>query len=153
MLSAATSARFQFADEIDGDGWTPGAKSRATSCGCIWTRGETFWNRKQVRGSTPLIEETSRIWKLWNSERPALLRTVPPMCEMQYLRMGRTGCALTASSGDLTEDGRIASVWYVGTCGCIIDESHKPWMDARGEWRPTAIPRQRDMPDSISGPA
>ena len=42
---------------------------------------------------------------------------------------------------DLDEDGRLLGVWYVGTCGCIIDESRKAWMDARGEWRPTAKPQ------------
>lgn len=40
------------------------------------------------------------------------------------------------------EDGRVESVWYVGTCGCVIEETHKVWMDARGEWRATATPKQ-----------
>ena len=59
------SARFLFADEIDGDGWTPGAKTQGDKLKLFWTRGETYWNRKQVRGSTPLLEETSRVHRLF----------------------------------------------------------------------------------------
>jgi phage terminase large subunit GpA-like protein len=136
------SARFQFADEIDGDGWTPGAKSQGDKLKLYWTRGETFWNRKQVRGSTPLIEETSRIWKLWNQSDQRRYFVPCPQCdEMQYLEWGGPDVP-HGIKWRLTEDRRIESVWYVGKCGCIIDESHKPWMDARGEWRATAAPRQ-----------
>ncbi|WP_366656611.1 terminase gpA endonuclease subunit [Fodinicurvata sp. EGI_FJ10296] len=135
------SARFQFADEVDGDGWTPGAKTQGEKLKLFWTRGETFWNRKQVRGSTPLIEETSRIWKLWHQSDQRRYFVPCPQCgEMQYLDWGGPD-QVHGLKWQLTEDGKLDDVWYVGTCGCIIEERHKVWMDGQGEWRPTATPR------------
>ncbi len=135
------SARFQFADEIDGDGWTPGANTQGDKLTLFWTRGETFWNRKQVRGSTPLIEETSRIWKLWQQSDQRRYFVPCPQCgEMQYLEWGGPD-QVHGLKWRLTDDGTLDDVWYVGKCGCVIDERHKVWMDANGEWRPTAKPR------------
>ncbi|GJE45934.1 terminase gpA endonuclease subunit [Methylobacterium soli] len=142
------SARFQFADEVDGEGWTPGAKTQGDKLKLFWTRGETFWNRKQVRGSTPLLEETSRIWKLWLQSDQRRYFVPCPQCSeaaghldgWQYLDWGSKESP-HGLKYDLNEDGSLKSVWYQGLCGCIIQESHKSWMDARGEWRPTARPR------------
>ncbi|MFY9293346.1 MAG: terminase gpA endonuclease subunit [Methylorubrum rhodinum] len=141
------SARFLFADEIDGDGWTPGAKTQGDKLKLFWTRGETFADRKQVRGSTPLIEETSRIWKLWLASNQRRYFVPCPHCSeaageldgWQYLDWGGKD-TLHGIKWKLDDAGRLADVWYQGTCGCIIDESHKAWMDARGEWRATAEP-------------
>ena len=142
------SARFLFADEIDGDGWTPGAKTQGDKLKLFWTRGETFYNRKQVRGSTPLLEETSRAWRLWLQSDQRRFFVPCPQCSdaaghldgWQYLDWGGKDQP-HGLKWDLDEDGRLLGVWYVGTCGCIIDESRKAWMDARGEWRPTAKPQ------------
>ncbi len=142
------SARFLFGDEIDGDGWTPGAKTQGDKLKLFWTRGETFWNRKQVRGSTPLLEETSRVWRLWLQSDQRRYFVPCPQCSAatgeldgwQYLQWGGKDTPF-GIKWELDEDGALAKVWYVGTCGCIIDESHKAWMDARGEWRATAKPK------------
>lgn len=136
------SARFLAADEIDGDGWTPGAKSQGDKLKLFWTRGETFWNRKQVRGSTPLLEDTSRVWKLWlQSDQRRYFVPCPHCGEEQFLEWGDRDSPFGIKF-DRDEGGRLTAVWYVGRCGCIIEESHKAWMDARGEWRPTAAPKQ-----------
>lgn len=142
------SARFMFADEIDGDGWTPGAKTQGDKLKLFWTRGETFYNRKQVRGSTPLLEETSRVWKLWLASDQRRYFVPCPQCSeaageldgWQYLDWGGKDTP-HGLKWDLNEDGSLRSVWYQGTCGCIIDEGRKAWMDARGEWRATATPK------------
>lgn len=142
------SARFMFADEIDGDGWTPGAKTQGDKLKLFWTRGETFYNRKQVRGSTPLLEETSRVWKLWLASDQQRYFVPCPQCSeaageldgWQYLDWGGKDTP-HGLKWDLNEDGTLKSVWYQGTCGCIIDEGRKAWMDARGEWRATATPK------------
>jgi phage terminase large subunit GpA-like protein len=137
------SARFQFADEIDGDGWTPGAKSQGDKLMLLWTRGEQFWNRKQVRGSTPLLEETSRIWKLWGQSDQRRYFVPCPQCnEMQYLEWGGPDVP-HGLKWDRSPSGGVAAVWYVGKCGCVIEEQHKAWMDARGEWRPTQEPQKK----------
>ena len=142
------SARFMFADEIDGDGWTPGAKTQGDKLKLFWTRGETFYNRKQVRGSTPLIEETSRVWKLWLASDQRRYFVPCPHCSeatgeldgWQYLDWGGKD-TLHGLKWDLHDDGSLKDVWYQGTGGCIIHETHKVWMDAHGEWRATATPR------------
>ncbi|MCJ2070506.1 phage terminase large subunit family protein [Methylobacterium sp. J-030] len=59
------SAQLMAADEIDADGWTPDYKSQGDKLYLFWTRGEKFWNRKLLVGSTPVLEETSRIAALW----------------------------------------------------------------------------------------
>ncbi len=142
------SARFLFADEIDGDGWTPGAKTQGDKLKLFWTRGETFYNRKQVRGSTPLLEETSRVWKLWLVSDQRRYFVPCPQCSeaageldgWQYLDWGGKDTP-HGLKWDLNEDRSLKSVWYQGTCGCIIDEGSKAWMDAHGEWRATATPK------------
>ena len=136
------SARFLAADEIDGDGWTPGAKSQGDKLKLFWTRGENFFDRKQVRGSTPLLEETSRVWKLWmQSDQRRYFVPCPTCGVMQHLEWGGKDVP-SGLKWEIDGDNRVVSTWYVGSCGCVIDESAKAWMDARGEWRPTATPKQ-----------
>jgi phage terminase large subunit GpA-like protein len=135
------SARFMFADEVDAEGWTPGPKSQGDKLELMWTRGETFWNRKQVRGSTPLLDETSRIARLWEESDQRRYFVPCPHCgEMQYLQWGGPDVQFGIKWA-LKEDRTLDSVWYVGVCGCVIGEDHKAWMDARGEWRATAVPK------------
>jgi phage terminase large subunit GpA-like protein len=130
------SARFMAADEIDGDGWTPDYKSQGDKLSLFWTRGEKFWNRKLIAGSTPLLEETSRIAARWaKSDQRRYFVPCPQCGEMQYLEWG--GKDVPHGIKWDSEDGKITNIWYVGKCGCIIDEAKKPWMDANGEWRPT----------------
>lgn len=137
------SARFQFADEIDGDGWVPGAKSQGDKLKLLWTRGETFWNRKQVRGSTPLLKDTSRAWREWlKSDQRRYFVPCPHCQEMQYLEWGGPDVA-HGIKWDKDEDGNPVNVAYwCKHCGCSIDEGHKVWMDANGEWRATAKPSE-----------
>ena len=133
------SACFMAADEIDGDGWTPDYKSQGDKLKLFWTRGEKFWNRKLVIGSTPLLEETSRIAKSWAASDQRRYFVPCPQCgAMQYMDWGGKDQNTPGIKWDVSEEsGKLLSVWYQGTCGCIIDEGMKPWMDARGEWRPT----------------
>lgn len=143
------SARFLFGDEIDGEGWTPGAKTQGDKLKLFWTRGETFWNRKQIRGSTPLMLETSRVWKLWLQSDQRRYFVPCPQCSdaagrldgWQYLDWGGPDQP-HGLKWSTDAEGNLGKVWYVGTCGCVIDETHKAWMDANGEWRSTAKPRQ-----------
>lgn len=135
------SARFQIGDELDADGWTPGAGSQGDKLKLFWTRGETFYNRKQIVGSTPLLESTSRIWQRWLASDQRRYFVPCPQCKtLQYLDWGGKGTT-HGIKYDLGPDGSLKSVWYQGTCGCIIDEGRKAWMDSRGVWRPTATPK------------
>lgn len=138
------AARFQGADEIDGEGWAPsGTKSQGDKLKLMWTRGETYWNRKQIRGSTPLIEETSRIDREYlRSDQRRYFVACPTCGEMQFLEWGGPEVA-HGLKWELDDQAGVKSVWYV--CrhnGCLIDEGHKVEMDAAGEWRPTAKPKR-----------
>jgi len=143
------SARFQFADEIDGEGWTPGAKTQGDKLMLLWTRGETFWNRKQVRGSTPLLEGTSRVWAEWlKSDQRHYFVPCPHCTEAaggtlsgwQYLEWGGPDVPY-GIKWRLDSDGQPVDVLYFCRhCGRGIDEGHKAWMDRHGAWRPTARP-------------
>ena len=138
------SAKFLFADEIDGDGWTPKFNSQGDKLTLFLTRGEKFWDRRLVQGSTPLLEGTSRIAKLWAKSDQRRFFVPCPQCSeaagrldgWQYLDWGGRD-AHHGIKWEVDEAGKLKSVWYVGTCGCVIDESYKAWMDARGEWRAT----------------
>jgi Bacteriophage tail assembly protein len=136
------SARWLFADELDAEGWSPKAKTQGDKLKLFWTRGETFWNRKQTRGGTPLLEETSRTYKLWlQSDQRRYFVPCPQCREMQVLEWGGPDVP-HGIKWSLDAAGNLDKVWYVGTCGCLIDEGRKAWMDAHGEWRPTAKPSQ-----------
>jgi phage terminase large subunit GpA-like protein len=134
------SARFQAADEIDAEGWTPGGtKSQGDKLKLLWTRGETYWNRKQIRGSSPLIEETSRITREFGrSDQRRYFVPCPHCDEMQFLEWGGPEVA-HGIKWELDDQGGVKAVWYVCRhCGEPIDEGHKVEMDAAGVWRPTA---------------
>ena len=138
------SAKFLFADEIDADGWTPDYKSQGDKLSLFWTRGEKFWDRRLVVGSTPLLEETSRIAKLWarSDQRRYFVpcrqcsEDAGQLAGWQYLDWGSKDVP-HGIKWDTDEDGSLKSVWYAGTCGCVIQEADKAWMDDHGEWRVT----------------
>lgn len=133
------SARFQVADEIDADGWTPsGTKSQGDKLKLLWTRGETYWNRKQIRGSSPLIDETSRIIREFGrSDQRRYFVPCPHCDEMQFLEWGAPEVA-HGIKWELDDQSGVKAVWYVCLhCGRAIDEGYKVEMDAAGEWRPT----------------
>ena len=135
------SARFQVGDEYDADGWTPAAGSQGDKAKLFWTRGETFYNRKQIFGSTPLLESTSRIWKRWLASDQRRYFVPCPRCGVfQYLDWGGKDLP-HGMKWDLGPDGSLKDVWYQGTCGHTIDEGRKAWMDENGIWRPTAVPK------------
>lgn len=139
------SARLLIGDEYDADGWTSGGteKSQGDKLKLLWTRGETFWNRKMIVGSTPLIEETSRIHREFLKTDQRRYFVPCPVCgEMQFLEWGGPDVA-HGVKWELDDSGAVAAVWYVCChCGGVIDEGHKAAMDAAGEWRPTAKPRR-----------
>lgn len=138
------SAKFLFADEIDADGWTPDFKSQGDKLSLFWTRGEKFWDRRLVVGSTPLLEETSRIAKLWAKSDQRRYFVPCRQCSedagelagWQYLDWGGKD-TLHGVKWDFEDDGSLKTVWYAGTCGCIVQEADKAWMDDHGEWRAT----------------
>lgn len=130
------TSRINIGDEIDADGWgSAGAKSQGDKIRLLDTRGQTFWNKKLLLGSTPLIDGQSRIQKYYLRGNQMRYFVPCPHCgEMQTLEWGDgTGAGI-----DYQDKGTPEAPVYIGTCGCVIEEKHKEWMDANGEWRATA---------------
>lgn len=137
------TSRVNIGDEIDAEGWgTGGSKTQGDKIKLLNERGKTYWNRKLILGSTPLVKGASRI-------------------EAQFLRGDQrryfVPCphCTEANGGEL--DGWQVLQWGDGVafgirykddpqnpeyicrhCGVGIPETWKPWMDSHGEWRPTA---------------
>ena len=95
-------------------------------------RSETFWNRKVILGSTPLLKSTSRIERSWEESDKRRYWVPCPHCgEFQVLKWSNlrwdrspTGDHLPATAHFVCE-----------ASGCVIEESHKRGMIDRGEWR------------------
>jgi terminase, large subunit len=133
-------ARFQAADEVDAEGWfSRGERSQGDKLKLLWDRGGSYWNRKQIRGGTPVIEESSRVWREWLlSDQRKYFVPCPHCGEMQSIEWGGPEVAY-GLKWELDDLGGVKAVWYVCRAkGCLIDEGSKIEMDAAGEWRPTA---------------
>jgi len=140
------SARFLAGDEIDANGWSAGrADSQGDKIELLWKRGETFWNRKMILGSTPVFEETSRIWSRWSRSSQSVYEVPCPACSKKSGKLdGWQHLEWTDSDvphglkWERDEAGRVARVFYrCRHAGCQIDEGHKAWMDQNGRWRAT----------------
>ncbi len=106
-------------------------------------RTETFWNRKIIDGSTPLLEGSSRIDHLYRAGDQRRYYVPCPHCsEMAYL-------VFTEKSVDAKGDpaghfmswpkGRPDEAHFVCRgCGSAIEHKHKFEMVHAGQWRPHA---------------
>ena len=130
------TARVILFDEIDGYP-SGGAGSEGDQIALGKKRGETFWNRKVVMGSTPTIKGVSRIEKSWAESDQRRFHVPCPHCgEKQPLEWGgpETPHGIKWKK-DEDGNGLPETVYYV--CrenGCVIDEADKPAMIGAGEW-------------------
>ena len=130
------TARVILFDEIDGYP-SGGAGSEGDQIALGKKRGETFWNRKVVMGSTPTIKGVSRIEKSWAESDQRRFHVPCPHCgEKQPLEWGgpETPHGIKWKK-DEDGNGLPDTVYYV--CrenGCVIDEADKPGMIGAGEW-------------------
>ena len=130
------TARVILFDEIDGYP-SGGAGSEGDQIALGKKRGETFWNRKVVMGSTPTIKGVSRIEKSWLESDQRRFHVPCPHCgEKQPLEWGGPDTPHGIKwKRDANGVGLPETVYYV--CrenGCVIDEADKPQMIAAGEW-------------------
>ncbi len=97
-------------------------------------RAKTFWNRKIMVASTPTVPGgiVSERFKLSDRRR----FWVPcPFCEEMQLLISQYVKWPQGARGAEVEAGNLA--WYeCCKCGAQITDAQKPWMLARGEWRP-----------------
>lgn len=123
-------------DEIDAYP-TGGAGSEGDQIALGKKRGETFWNRKVIMGSTPTIKGVSRIEKSYLESDQRRYHVPCPHCgAKQPLEWGGPDTPHGIKwKKDADGNGIPDSVYYVcAENGCIIDEVDKPEMIAAGEW-------------------
>src|SRR5471032_2770467 len=126
-------------DEVDGYP-SGGAGTEGDQIALGIKRSETFWNRKIVLGSTPTVKGISRIEKAYGESDQRKYNVPCPHCgEFQVLEWGSPDTPY-GMKWDKDENGVGIpdSVFYVcKASGCVIRESDKDEMVARGEWRAT----------------
>lgn len=115
-------------DEVDAYPPTAGAEGDQIKLG--EKRTDTYWNRKIIKGSTPLIEGSSRIDEDFKRTDQRYYYVPCPHCgHYQVLRFPQIKW----------EKGRPETAKYeCEHCRKLIDHSKKVWMIERGEWRATA---------------
>lgn len=134
------TARIIEMDEVDG--WpVMGAGDDGDQVRLAERRGQTFWNRKIIMGSTPLVKGESRIEKSYALSDQRKFYVPCPHCdEFQVLEWGGKGLPY-GMKWDKDANGKPLADTAHYLCrhnGCIIVDADKADMLARGEWRATA---------------
>lgn len=128
------TVRVVFFDEVDG--YPPSAGSDGDQIKLGEKRAETFWNRKIISGSTPLVKGKSRIEDLFEQGDQRRYYVPCPHCEhMGFLvfaedRGGPDTHWMSWPKGRPKE-----AVFNCRACGCEIEHKEKRRMVERGEWR------------------
>lgn len=134
------TARIIILDEVNGYP-VRGAGTEGDQVKLAAKRGESFWNRKLILGSTPTVKKYSRITRSWETSDQRFFNVPCPHCgEFQVLEWGGkdTPHGLKWLKDEETGAPRPETAHFV--CrhnGCVIEEIDKPAMIGRGEWRAT----------------
>lgn len=130
------TVRNVFFDEVDGYP-VSGAGMEGDQIALGIKRSETFWNRRAVIGSTPTVKGSSRIEKSFEESDKRRYYVPCPHCEeMQVLEWGGVDTAHGIKwEKDEHGNGIPETAHYVCVNGCIIDDTDKPDMVGKGEWR------------------
>ncbi len=121
----------------------PDFKSQGDKLSLFWTRGEKFWDRKPggrldaaPRGDVPHREAVGASdQRRYFVPCPQCSDAAGHLDGWQYLDWGGKDSPF-GMKWELDDEAGLQSVWYVGTCGCIIDEADKAWMDATASGAP-----------------
>lgn len=132
---ASMPIRIAFLDEVDR--WEESAGTEGDPVDLIDRRLTTYWNRKKIMASTPVIKDHSRIETAQLSSDQRRYFVPCPHCgEMQTLEWKRLRWK-TESDGP-NDRPRITDYSYACINGCEIVERNKHEMIRRGKWRSTA---------------
>jgi phage terminase large subunit GpA-like protein len=126
-------------DEVDG--YPPSAGDEGDQIKLAIRRGEYYWDRKVIIGSTPLVAGGSRIEEEFLKGDQRRYHVPCPQCgEMDFFTF--------REQSDGAEPRGHYMKWHEGdpdgaffVCrknGCIIEHKDKRWMVERGEWRADA---------------
>lgn len=126
-------------DEVDA--YPPSAGNEGDPIKLGKKRNETFWNRKTIAGSTPLIAGASRIEEMYESGDKRRYYVPCPHCEhMDFLtfreQIGENARGHWMAFDSSSPEAAFATAHFICRgCGCEIGHEHKRWMVERGEWR------------------
>ena len=135
---ASRPIRILICDEVDRYAVSAGVEGDPVSL--AFKRTTTFFNRKTVLVSTPLIKGLSRIERAWLASDQRHYHVPCPHCgEFQKLEWGNE----TSSYGikwqqDERGEHLPDTAYYLCRNGCAIEEKAKPAMVRAGEWRASA---------------
>lgn len=131
----ARPRRIVLYDEVDGYPASAGEEGDPISLGR--KRTTTFWNRKIIINSTPTIKGVSRIEKAYEASDQRRYYVPCPDCRhMQTLRWQNLKWDKDGEGESRVHRPETAAYMCEG-CGVLIEERHKGWMVANGEWRAT----------------
>jgi phage terminase large subunit GpA-like protein len=120
------SRRIVLFDETDGYP-VGGAGSEGDQIKLGIRRTEYYWNRKIVAGSTPTLEDFSRIEKMFKESDQRRYYVPCPDCgHFQYLKWANM---------KWTDNDPSTAAYACESCGVLIPHNKKRWMVERGEWR------------------
>lgn len=121
-----------FGDEVDA--YPPSAGKDGDPVSLSKKRASTFWDRKYVWGSTPLLAGSSRIERLFEEGDQRRYYVPCPQCgHMDYFVWRES-----PKGGHFMqwEKGKPETAHFVCSLnGCVIEHHHKRDMLERGEWR------------------
>ncbi len=121
-------------DEVDGYPPSAGAEGDQIKLGI--RRTETFWNRKIIAASTPLVAGASRIEQLFEQGDQRRFYVPCPHCGHGDILVFREG-----ARGHFMQwpEGKPEEAYFVCKAnGCIIEDKDKRAIFERGEWRADA---------------
>jgi phage terminase large subunit GpA-like protein len=137
------SRRVVFLDETDG--YPPSAGGDGDPIKLAEKRAATYWNRKIVAGSTPRTAGASRIHELFLAGDQRRYYVPCPHCNhFDFLRFSVRGGDGAPTGGHVMwwpkepAERPEEACFRCSRCGCVIEESAKDEMVARGEWRAAA---------------
>lgn len=124
------SRRIVLLDEVDA--YPPSAGSEGDPVRLATMRSQSFWNRKRIAGSTPLVAGNSRIEKLFREGDQRRYFVPCPHCGHMapFVFRGADGHVMR------WDEGKPETAFFV--CqggGCIIEHKDQRSMIERGEWR------------------
>ena len=128
-------ARVVMFDEVDGYDDSAGAEGDPITLGTMRTM--SFWNRKIIHGSTPLLKDGSRIEKLWEESDQRRFHVRCPHCDhQQYLKFSNLEWNKTFDDeGNILEHHPETAYFKCeGPNACPIQEHYKEIMISNGEW-------------------
>lgn len=115
------------------DAYPPSAGNDGDPISLGIKRGEFFWNRKVICGSTPLVAGASRIEEMFQAGDQRRYYVPCPHCShMDFLAFSpKTGRGHVMKWPDGKPE---AAHFMCSACGCVIDETSKRAMLEAGKW-------------------